>query len=428
MRVFEITQGKKKLEIVAGLVWHPLEKTGSARTKEIRTFAEEGDFAFKVLRGTESPHVGLAKRAEGAKVRQISAAAVVADIASERGTYRDFIVAIPIPGDQDQYLQVMSHGGVILARGDRVGTRDEIRVQTVEDASYGKWDLLICPGEWEIPNSHEKSFDDFFNETALKKHGRWTLSDVTFPYTKYLIPALLLLSASAASAYGYRVWTTKRMAAAEALRLQNEEVSRGQRTAVAAPVKPWPGLPRPADFAAACDAGAKRVGYVAGNWKFNVMECGDGQVKGTWDRSSPNAWISHLKMTRPDAILSPDGNSASVSVQVTAPAANDFTESVPRQEDAALRFMDISSRYGIVVSISPPAAPLVQQTLPGQQGAALPPPPPWVEVPVDFRTGIDPVEAAGLLQLPGLRINKISHSVVSGAFQYSLSGVQYVHR
>jgi Pilin accessory protein (PilO) len=62
MRAFEFKVGKKKLDLVAGLVWHPVHQSGSARTKEIRDFAKTSGHDFKVLRGTESPHVGFAKK------------------------------------------------------------------------------------------------------------------------------------------------------------------------------------------------------------------------------------------------------------------------------------------------------------------------------------------------------------------------------
>lgn len=428
MRVFEITQGKKKLEVIAGLVWHPLEKTGGARAKEIRAYADESNFDFKVIRGTDAPHVGLARRSDGAKAGHVSAAAIVADVVSENDRYRNFLVAIPLPGDQDQYLQVVSHERVIIANGDQVGTRDEIRVKTTQDAAYGNWDLIICPGEWGIPKSSELGFDDIFNPETLKKPGRWALTDVSVRLAKFLVPTVLLLCVAMGSFYAYRVWNQKRMAAAEALRLQNEEVQRGQRTAIALPVKPWPSLPTPAVYAAACDTEVKRMGFVAGNWTFSTMECGDGFLRASWARTSPGAWVSHMKLIRPDAVFSFDGSSASVSVPLMAAASNDFTEGVPLQEDVVMRFTDIASRYGIAVKYSQPAAPVAQNTLPGQQGAPQPPPPPWAELPVEFKTGIDPLDAAGILQVPGLRLTKISYSVSAGAFQYSLSGVQYVHR
>lgn len=430
MRIIEFNLGKKKLEIVAGLVWHPVHGAGGARAKEIRHIADESSFDFKVLRGSESPHVGFAHRSDGGKSGQIAAAALIADIVGANQAHRNFLVAIPIPDDKEQYLRVMSHAGVILADGDSVGTRDEIRVRITEDYAYGNWDAIICPGDWNIPDSQERGFEDFFNEATLKKHRRWALSDVSLRITKYLFPTLLILSLLFGGLYGFRVWNLKKIAAAEALRLQNEEIMRGQRPTAAAPVKPWPTLPVPGELAAACQEAVSKTGYTAGNWSFSSMECSASGLQVTWSRSSQYAWISHLKLSRPEAQLSPDGTTASLSVPFTVAGQNDFSEQLPNQQDAVLRLIDLSSRYGIAVKIDTPVEPEPARTLPGQQGGAAQPapPPPWSALPIEFKTGIGPSEVASLILSPGLRIQKITYSVVSGAFQYSLSGVQYVQR
>ncbi|ABE47304.1 type 4b pilus protein PilO2 [Polaromonas sp. JS666] len=429
MRIIEFTLGKRKLELVAGLVWHPLHNAGGARSKEIRHFADESEFDFKVLRGSESPHVGFARRSDGAKSGQISAAALIADIVGANDAHRNFLVAIPIPDDKDQYLRVVSHAGVILADGDAVGTRDEIRVRLSEDFAYGNWDAIVCPGDWNIPNSEERGFDDFFNEANLKKPRRWALSDVSLRIKKFLVPTLLLLALLFGGLYGFRLWNLKKIAAAEALRLQNEEVMRGQRPTAAAPVKPWPTMPLPGPFAAACQVASAKAGYTLGNWSFASKVCSSDGLEATWTRSSQYAWISHLKLIRPEAQLSSDGNTASVSVPFTVAGPNDFTEQLPNQQDAVLRMIDLSSRYGVAVKIDTPVEPEPPKTLPGQQGAVpSTQPPPWTALPIEFKTGIGPVEMASLINSPGLRIQKITYSVVSGAFQYSLSGVQYVQR
>lgn len=429
MRIIEFTLGKRKLELVAGLVWHPLHNAGGARSKEIRHFADESESDFKVLRGSESPHVGFARRSDGAKPGQISAAALIADIVGANDAHRNFLVAIPIPDDKDQYLRVVSHAGVILADGDAVGTRDEIRVRLSEDFAYGNWDAIVCPGDWNIPNSEERGFDDFFNEATLKKPRRWALSDVSLRIKKFLVPTLLLLALLFGGLYGFRLWNLKKIAAAEALRLQNEEVMRGQRPTAAAPVKPWPTMPLPGPFAAACQVAADKAGYTSGNWSFASKECTSNGLQATWNRSSQYAWISHLKLIRPEAQLSSDGNTATVSLPITVGVPDDFSEELPNQHDAVLRFIDLSSRYGVAVKIDTPVEPEPPKTLPGQQGAVpSTQPPPWTALPIEFKTGIGPVEMASLINSPGLRIQKITYSVVSGAFQYSLSGVQYVQR
>lgn len=428
MKIVEFKIGKRTLELVAGLVWHPVHQTGSARVKEVANLAKASSLDLKIMRGVDSPHVGFAKKSEGGKPGQISAAAVIADTLSADISIRNFLVAVRIPGDQGQFIYVAVHDGVILADGDASGTRDEVRVRLTGDASYESWDAIICPGDWGVASSKEKEFEEFFNEEALKSPGKWALKESSVDLRKYTIPAVLLLVLLGGSVYGFNYWTKKKAAAAEALRIQQQLIADGQKATIAEPVKPWPLLPLSIPFAVACSEAFNRVGLTAGNWRLVTIDCSDDNLTARWEKPDESAWISHLKALRPDAVVALDGLSASVSTPAKANPSNDFMEALPPQGEISLRYYDLAARYGMALRIDPPAAPPVAALLPGQQATPVAVvAPSWLERPVQVTTSMDPIQVASILSYPGLRFKKISYANKAGRIQYQLIGVQYVN-
>ncbi len=428
MRIIELNVGKKKIELVAGLVWHLLQDAGSGRAKEALAYAAQTESDLKVMRGTESPHIGFAKKSEGAKAGQIAAAAVIADAFSDDSAGQHMLVALQLPDDPGTYMFVSVVRGVILADGDVLGSRDEIRVRFVEAVTFGGWGVIICPGDWGIPNSDDKEFSHFFNEKTLKAPSKWALRETTIAWRKYVAPAIVIAAVALGGTYGWKTWSQKKAAAAAALRLQQEEAARGQRVAPTAPPKPWPLMPAPVLFATACEDALTRAGLSGGNWVRSSINCEGGTLTVSWQRPNERAWISHLAAVRPDAAFTADGQGASVTRTAYAPPSNDFAEILPPQHSTRLRFLDLASRYGMALRIDAAPAPSAPPTLPGQAAgtAAAVIPPSWAELNVVVNTNIDPAQAVGVLNMPGFRLKKISYVYDAGAMQYQLYGVQYV--
>ena len=432
MRIIELTVGKKRVELVAGLVWHLLQDAGSGRAKEALAYAVQTESDLKVMRGTESPHIGFAKKSEGAKAGQIAAAAVIADAYANDSAGQHMLVALKLPDDARQrhgtYVFVSVVRGVILADGDVLGSRDEIRVRFVEAVTFGGWGVIICPGDWGIPNSDDKEFSHFFNEKTLKSPGKWALNETTIAWRKYVAPVIIIAAVALGGTYGWKVWSQKKAAAAAALRLQQEEAARGQRIAPAQPLKPWTLMPAPVPFAVACADALRSAGQTGGNWVLSSKICEGGNLTVTWQKPNERAWISHLAAVRPDASFTADGQSASVTRPASAPPSNDFTEVLPPQHSTRLRFLDLASRYGMAIRIDAAQAPPSPPKPPGQAAGPAAPivPPSWAELDLLVSTNIDPAQAADVLNMPGFRLKKITYVDTAGAMQYQLYGVQYV--
>lgn len=430
MRITSILAGKKKLDLISGLIWHPLRNTGSARTKEIRTFAKESSFDFQVLRGTDPAHIGFAKKSDGAKAGQISSAAVIAQSLAVVNGKRNFLFAVALPDDPLQYMFVSAHQGVILVDGDIVGSAEDIRMRLTQDATYGGWGAIICPSSWGVPKSIEKSFSYFFNEKSLKTGEKWAIKETKFDSKKVLLPAVVLLILVGAGLYGTNLWKVNQAFKLEEMRLLKEKMLKSQEAPPVQAVKPWPAMLKPAPFVAACAEAYAHVGVTAGNWRLKSIDCTTGGLSITWSKPNEMAWVSHLKQIRPEAKISEDGLTASINEPLRFKADADELEELPAADGINLPYFDTASRYAMSITLSPPLAPPAPVTLPGQESSKAPVvvPPFWVEIPVRIETLIDPVKAIGLVSQTGLRIQKISYAITTGPMQYTLTGVQYARR
>jgi type II secretory pathway pseudopilin PulG len=432
MKIIQIEADRERVDVVVGLEWHPLQGTGSARAKEIVAYAKSGGADLKVVRGDEAPHVGLAQKGQGAKPGQISAAAVIADALACEG-HRNVLVALPLPDHPETFLYIAVRDSVILADGDSTGTEEEINDRLTEAKTYGGWELVVCPETWGFSDAQPRDLDSFFTQDILKKCKQWQLQEVQVDFIKLAVVVGVVAAVTLGSVYGWTAWKKRQAlaaAVAEAQRLQAEQeaAERMQHAAAnAVPPKPWPNMPSPAVFARACAQAIARVGVTAGNWKLDGAACENGQLSVRWVRGGESAWVSHLVAVRPNAVIAPDGQSATVSMPVFAPASGDRGEPLLDLAGLRLRYFDLASRYGMAVKVESPQTAPPPQVLPGQKAPQVPPPPPWAESAVQATAAFDPVEAAELLDSPALRFHKLVFSFTKdGIPQYQFTGVQYV--
>lgn len=421
----------RRHELVAGLVWHPLQGTGAARAREINAFARDSDADLKVLRGDDTAHVGLARRSDGARAGQVAAAAVIADALAQEG-HRSVLAALRLPEAQGKLLYLAMRDGVILADGDSVSDEAEIRSRLTADRAYGGWDQVLCPPEWALPATVPRTLESFLSGKLLGRSKRWQLQELRLNLSRLALTSAVVAGIAAAGIWAWRTYRDQQQiteALALAQRQQAERASDERvRQAATTTVPPWPLLPRPTDFARACLAAFERTGSVAGNWKFEGAVCEAGQLTVRWTKASEAAWVSHLIALRPRAVIAADGLSAMVSTEALAPVTPEPKEELLQQTRfLRLRYLDIASRFGMTIRLDPVQPSPAPMQLPGQMPAAAPAPPPWAETNVQANVTFDPIEAARLLEAPGLRFRRMVFAFGrDGIPQYQFSGVQYV--
>lgn len=420
----------RRHELVAGLVWHPLQGTGAARAREILAFAREAEADLKVLRGDDPAHVGLARKDDGARPGQVAAAAAVADALAQEGQ-RSVLAALRLPEAPGKLLYLAMRDGVILADGDAVAGEEELRSRLIEDRAYGGWDQVLCPPEWGLSDARSRTLESFFSDQVLKNSKRWQLQELRLNVVRLATVSAALAGLALAGIWGWRSYLehqqiAQALALAQRQQAERAGAERARPTAVA-PVAPWPLLPRPTDFAQACLAAFTRTGWVAGNWKFEGAVCEAGQLTLRWSKTGDAAWVSHLVAVRPQAVIAADGLSAQLATRATARVAAGTGEELQDARTLRLRYLDLASRYGMTIRIDPVQPPTPPTQLPGQAPAAVPPPSAWSETNMQVSVSFDPVEAARLLEAPGLRFRRMVFAVGrDGIPQYQFSGVHYV--
>ncbi|HEX2544498.1 MAG TPA: type 4b pilus protein PilO2 [Ramlibacter sp.] len=430
MELVAVEANGRRHELAAGLVWHPLQGTGADAAREVLAFARDAGADLKLLRGEEAPHVGLARRSDGARAGQVSAAAVIADALAQEG-YRSVLAALRLPENGNRFLYLATRDQVILADGDTVGAETEIRDRVTEDCGYGGWDCVLCPVDWGLPAAQERSFESFFSPEVLKNSRPWQLRELRINVARAVLIASTLVGLAVAGTWGWRSHQERRqLAQAQALQEQ-QQVQRAHdarnRRPAAPPAPPWPLMPRPAAFAQACTEALARTGTVAGNWKLDGATCEAGQLTVRWTKGSDAAWVSHLRAVRPQAVVAEDGLSALVSTPAAAPVTTDHPEALSDLQPLRLRYADLASRYGMAVRIEPVPLPRAAAPLPGQAAAPPPPPLPWSETTVQATVSFDPVQAARLLDAPGLRLRRLVFAFgKDGIPRYEFTGVHYV--
>ena len=426
MKIIEIANGKKPIELVSGLIWHPLQAEGTAQAKEILAFAKTGGADLKVMREGETPHVGFAKKENGIQPGQISIAALIADALAKEG-HKSYLIALSLPADRDTYIFISVRDSVILADGDQSGTQDEIRVRLVSDVSYGGWDAVICPDEWGVLDGKERDLESFLSAKTLKSRSQWQLKEINIAWRKAMLPVIILSVLAVAGSYGWIEWQKKKVLAAQLLQQQQEEVERGQRVAPTEKLKPWPLVPGAVDFVQACTQAWQQANLTAGNWTLDSTNCANGKLTIKWKKANQSAWISHIKMTRPEAVITDDGMSATVTNAAQAEPANDLTTELPAAGAVTQRYQELASMYGLVIRIEQAKTDAEPTALPGQTTNVPTETTSWTALPISIEANIDPSQIIEAIDQAGLRISRLDYITKAGQTQYKLTGVQYVH-
>lgn len=427
MRVFDLENGKRPLSVVAGLTWHPLVPDNFKR--ELKPLSLDLAADLYVYRKSNKSMVGFAKSEDGAKAGQIPIALVIAQCLDEESEPTNALVAVEVPDSntngEPAYIYVLIRDGFVLADGDQVGNEDQIRTRFLSDLSVSGWDLLIAPEHWKVNKATSRDLMSFLPKkgSKIKIPTAWKLKPVSVSLKSAIITTVVIAGLAATGYVGLDLWkkteAAKLQAQIAAQQAAAEESARQEKLSK----EPWQDLPRASLFMSSCDSALRRVGVTAGNWSMGEFSCENGLLTIKWERAGGSALVSHLKAMYPNAVLSGDGASATVSSKVQVPSPTGKTGEVLQSVEVrteALR--DAKLRYGIAVTFPNKAAvpPSPQPDMPPQAQQT-----PWTSFEVVAESKLSPHSTVEALDAPGFRITRVEGKLKGGLINYQLKGIQY---
>ena len=419
------------VRFVTGLQWQLLRNSSEGRA-EARKLAEEMRFDLMVWNTPDDAAadlclVGFASSREGYKRGSCSVAALVSASIKKTDRARDFICAVALPGGR--FLYVSQINGAIPEGRDFIGSQEQVRTLLMEDIALDRmWDIVIAPTMWGIDHSFDRSFMEFLPKTKgrvdVKALYKFCLSNVRLDSRRLLVYGLL---ATLVLGSGLGVMTylnnQKERARLAAMLLQSKSAEKRP------PVPPWINKVKAVEGWSACSAVLQKNQQVMfqGNWTPDSISCDlDGRnLLFLWSGDSQRSWISHLKATEPNAVISSEGGSLSASfAQPVATVVAGQAEPLVDRSSRLLAMQQVAQEYGLVLQISNPPAPAV---LPGADKADAQALPTWGEVRWSIEnSALAPEVILPLLDGVGFRLGRVTARFKDGLINWNLEGVQYV--
>jgi len=423
MQIFAIEDSSKSIDVVAGMIWHPLVPDNFK--KDLPPLAAETRTDLYVYRRSAKAMVGLTDTESGARPGQVALGMIVSNYLEEtESDTQNALIALKLPGFPDLFSYLMISDGFILADGDQLGTEEEIRGRFISDLSAEGWDCLICPEDWTVRKSKPVELAEMLplvkDKLAIPK--TWRLQPTKPPVAKTILQGLAIFALLAVPYYGYQYWAeaNAKQAAAQfaAQQAQREDAERNARLTA----EPWPAIPRAGSFLFACQKSIEAMGLIAGNWGVNEFVCEANIFTIKWERSNGEAWVTHLKSLHPSAVLSDDGAFATATTQFNPPPIASAEGKIPQAIERIDQLRDLENAYGMTVRLNlkpNAAAPEI-----GANGTPLPMPH-WKSFQVELDTQLSPMTALSAIDAPGFRVTKLRGSYKEGLLKYQLTGTQY---
>lgn len=415
----------------SGLHWQILSGNPSEHKSEVKSLAKHLVFDLAIVRSTGTPQVGFAALNEGYEPGMLSAAAVVSKAVEIESGRRDFLCATELP--DGRYLYVCQSEGVIVADGDVVDSAEAVRSRMLEDMSVGKnWETIFAPMEWGFTDSIERSFMEFLPRKGGKidlKHAWWALKPIEVSIATLLkkwLPFLIVIAVAAGGAIGYKKWQAMK-AAEEAARLAAMAQSEGGPAPL--PPHPWKDKPLAASAVNDCMVAFDGMSTLwPGNWAPTSATCNinAGAWQIAWKRGE-HGWIAHLLAIEPKAIVSPDGNSATLTTSVVKTSGLS-DEDLLDERTRTMKLMSIAQEMRLAITFTQPPAP-APVVMPG--GAAPPPPVvlPWKELLwLVKNSSLPPGVIVEAMDGQGFRVTNIVAQINGGKITWDMEGTQYVQQ
>lgn len=420
--VFSLDKGKT---FVGGLFWQVLPGQDGEKS-EIRALAKELDMNLGVALYGQVHQVGLGSTDEGLKAGMMSSAAAVAKHIHESGLGPNALIAAEIEKDVWQYVSV--HDGAILPTGDIIASEDTVRAELFNQHSLGSWNTIVAPVHWGLPGAKEVSFVDLLPRTGktLRYHSWWELKAINGGGLRALlgnrlVVGVIVAGVALAVMSGIKSHQAKRAAEALAAQQMQQAADAAQQAAKPLP-PPWHSKPTAAALAAACTEAFAKLRVAPGGWKTESVTCAPSGMTTLYARV-PYVTAEHLAQAGVEAAISENGEKATVVTPVTS-----LQPGQEQLQPAAMVTAHLQTRIqqlGHDIQMQQVQPPQPPPPPPGVQQAPPPPPPTWLEYQWNVHTLLSPIEFVQHINMPGLRLERMTWSSKNGINMWHFEGTQY---
>lgn len=420
-----ITQvGKQKF--VCGLFWQSLSQPRKLM-KEAVELGRKIDSDLYVLRMDQTTaQAGFGHTRDGGRKGLFSLGAVVSKTLAIEGAHYDgeqqpvhnWLAALKLPDEKWAYFAVRDAN--FLPNGDFAGTKEEVLERLHGDYGLGGWNVVIGDAElsdYGFHNFNAKRIEDLVPHKAdgsVRVHNWWRLRQIDAKVSRIAIAAGCA-AVLAAGIGGFSYWKHYQNQQAEANRARAVMAAQAKKLGVAPPTVPWANQPAPEATARAC---VDQLQYLQpGGWILDEYVCTAQQATYSWSRQGST--VGYLLAQVPQATPDLSGDKATLSETLRIELGK--AEALLPQVDLLRPVVSELQRAGLSPRISQlpsQAATPSSAGAPSQQA----PVPDWktFAFSIDAR-GVAPVEVARILNLAGVRIQKL----VYRRGDWSIEGVMY---
>ncbi|MGH8808337.1 MAG: type 4b pilus protein PilO2 [Noviherbaspirillum sp.] len=420
----------EKYRFACGLFWQSLSRPRDLR-KEAAELARKIVFDLMVLRTDHTTaQAGFAHTRDGVRPNVFSLGAAVSKTMALEGAYYDgqqqpvhnWLGAFKLPDGMWAYFAVRD--GNFLPNGDFAGTREQVLERLYSDYGLGGWNVVIGDAELEsygFHNFNAKRIQELIHRKKngeIRPHRWWGLRQVKVNHARRLAVAggVAMLCAGVV---GGGLWHQHQKKLEEQERERAIEAARkalGPGATVSALGHPWAAKSLPQAVAQACTESLSHI--APGGWVLESYTCTADTATYSWTRNESN--VNFLLAIVPDAAIDMSGDKANWSQRIVSGRGAD-EPLLPEKQlvESMLGRMQMLKLSPKIAKVQAPPPP--QNAFPGV-GSQSPPPPEWRSLTFSVGTGgLAPADVATVLELPGVRIDKL---IFRGG-SWSIEGVMY---
>lgn len=403
---------------VAGLIWQAQPK--DVTKEDLIQLADDLGCDLMIRRDEPPVQCGFASSSLGSGIKSglYSAAAIVSKSMETEELPSNIIAAFEI-ADDGYYLYSQRNHSIQPLNGDIYGTEKEI-LDAMKTQLTENWDMIIAPSHWNISRAVFRDFGSFIptKNGKIAPHKWWEITPVAQKTNK--LRQLLLASVVVMMAIGgYMFYDGEQKKKNRQIDLAKQQAMRAEKMKQIAQVRaphPWASIPRSEVVAAACERALNKVPFAPAGWPQVSFVCEAGLATAIYGRPPGGLTIGSLKRAYPDAMPASAGEQAIFVRQLDIPCCEP-EESLALRSETMLRLysvaqiLDFTKPTEIAVSI-PRIAPDAPEQIPD-----------WSEFGISFSAEITPLGILKSIDLPGVRIGKISFIRKSGT--WTLEGKVY---